>query len=71
MAQDAQALLNKEAGLQKAMVLRKELSDIAKSLKDPRFETVVMQLDCACNSIVLARNTFDELVSFANYSINK
>ena len=71
MAQDAQALLNKEAGLQKAMVLRKELSDIAKSLKDPQFETVVMQLDCACNSIVLARNTFDELVSFANYSINK
>lgn len=71
MAEDAQALLEKEAGLQRAMALRSELSNIAESLKDPRLETVVMQLKCACSSIILARNTFDEVVAFANYSTSK
>lgn len=68
MASDAQALLQQEAGLQRAMELRKELSIIAESLTDPRLELVSMQLLCACKSIILARNTFDELVDFANYA---
>ena len=71
MASDAQALLEKEAGLQRAMELRKELSIIAESLTDPRLEMVVMQLQCTCNSLVLERNTFDELVGFANYNSSK
>lgn len=68
MASDAQALLQQEAGLQRAMELRKEISIIAESLTDPRLELVSMQLQCACKSIILARNTFDELVDFANYA---
>lgn len=69
MASDAQALLQKEAGLQRAMEIRLELAKIADSCKkSPELETVVMQLECACKSIVLARNTFDEVVNFANYA---
>lgn len=68
MSKEAVALLDKEAGLLRAMELRKELFQIAESLKDPRLEFVVMQLKCACTSLVLAKNTFDELVDFANYT---
>ncbi|MBV5347810.1 hypothetical protein JZU46_06315 [bacterium] len=67
MSEEAVALLDKEAGLLRAMELRKELFQIAESFKEPQLEFVVMQLKCACNSLVLARNTFDELVGFANY----
>ena len=72
MASDAQALLEKEAGLQRAMELRQELSIIAENFKkDLKFELVYMQIECACKSLVIARNTFDELINFSNYNIQK
>lgn len=67
---EAMSLATNEPRLLRAMELRSELFAIAESLKDPKLELVVMQMKCACNSLILARNTFDELLGFANYDIH-